>query len=467
LIEGHTLSISALDAAGHALDFAWSANCGEVFPSVGPSTTFTASANGGSLCTVRATMATGSASMDVTIGHDTSQLTVVPDSAIIVEGTERAFTVFDALSHEIGADWTLTPAACGNLSDATGTSTVLRVSTAAGGLSCTVTARVGPTVSSAAVTVLHDVSQVSITPKTATVAGGLSLEFQVLDAFSHPLNVSWAVGPAACGDMSPATGLSSTFATRITAAGSQCTVTAAAAGVSQAATVTVTNGLPARINVTASALEAPEGGTVTFGSVIYDAGGHVLGGIVRSWSTTCGLLESAAGSANSVVLPQEGVGMSCTVTVTVSNGSVSGSATVSMRHARPFTVEVVNLPPTTAPGEKSFTLVATVIDVFGHEIADAPIQWTATCGALSSATGPTTVFTAPAEGGKDCEVTASTQQGDAAFEGAMTLTSPASADIVPILALVAIAAGAVAALLLVRRRRKPAEATAPPPPAAR
>lgn len=475
LVEGGSLAFSAADAQGHALTFRWAASCGQLSPDTGPSTVYRSTTTGGTDCTVAVTAEAldggGSASTPVTIVHDASRITITPTSAAVVEGQEVAFAAVDVYSHPFAALWTVEPPTCGAFSLGTGTASRFTASQSAGGLACTVAAGSPANRANATVTVYHDTSTATLTPSSSTPLEGTDQVFSVTDSLGHPVAVTFSLGPASCGNLSTTQGSSTTVSISPEAGGTGCTLQTSGLGLNLGASISVLHLDAASVRVSLSATEATEGSSITATAAVLDSLGHLLSGLAAVWSATCGEVSSASGPSRTLTLPDDaGASPECTVTAT--HAAFSGSATVTLTHGGPYTVAVEPAAPSVGGGGTQ-VLLARVTDVRGHGIFQAPVRWTATCGVLSSETGPSVVYTAPGElGGTTCQVSAVYESLDGLSDPARALVSVPMSLLLPIGVLVPLAGVGSAVFLVVKRRRGSREIAdaegraAPPAPGA-
>jgi PKD repeat protein len=452
--EGKTLNISVTDRYANLLSVLWSTTCGRVAPGSGTFTVFSATTNGGVSCTVTATFGTDRISTVISVIHDTSAIKVTPSAAAMVEGTSQIFSVVDIYTHPFDATWSVDPPSCGSFSSTTGPSVTFSADIAAGEAMCSIVVSSELSSKTVNVTVSHDTRTLSVSPRSATLIEGASQEFRVLDANGHAVAVNWTVSPSACGVLSHASGVGTTLQTSMTAASLSCNVVGRYGATSVLAGVNVVHGPPATITGVPST-SSPEAGTaITLSASAQDAAGHPLTGVTFTWSTPCGSLSGTTGSDVSIALPESAGGTSCTVTVV--SGNATGTVTLNIGFAGPFTVTVT--PSTLAPSGPQ-TLTASVKDPQGRALPDAPIVWTATCGVLSSSTGSTTTYTPPADAsGGPCTVTAAVAGTDGSSQTTVAVVS-APSMILPIVGIAVVAAGGAAGFLLWRKKKGGAEAT--------
>jgi hypothetical protein len=450
VVEGKGLRLSATDRFGGELPFAWTTGCGRV--TYGPSsfTFFEAVTEGGVTCDVTASYGTDLATVSLVIIHDTSTIVVSPTTAAMVEGSTESLSALDVYRHPFAAAWSVDPSTCGQFAITSGASTTFTASPDAGGLACTISARAGENHEEIPVTVSHDTSDVTLSPASATVGQGSTLAFTFGDRFGHPLSATWSITPSSCGSLDPPSGLTSTLTIASDAGGLTCTVGGTAVGISKFAGVDVQYGAPTTVVITAGAAAVIAGSSVPFNAVVKDNVGHRVPGLAVDWSTTCGELTQASGVSTILAAPSSAAGSNCTVTGTYQG--ISGSASVNVQHAGPFTVTVTPPAPQVAGGG-SQQFQATVLDKYGQPVPEATVFWDTSCGQLSSSVGLTVTYTAPnGLGGDSCRVSASLEVGGAVYESTGTVKTGISTLII-IIGIV-VGGAAVAGLVVVRMRGK-------------
>ncbi len=454
VVEGKTLVLDATDRYGHGVSFTWSATCGRVSSDPGNSTVFSATTTGGAVCTVTAFSGFSSATAVLTVIHDTSVITVTPASASIVEGETQAFAATDVYGHPFDAVWSVAPSECGALFPLSGPSTTLTSAYDAGGLSCTLTLAYAGTTKDITVAVAHDMSTAAISPEAPVAVEGGAIVFAFVDAHGHALPAAWSISPNTCGALAAGSGANETLTLAPAAGGSTCVVSATANAVSRTVSVSVSNGPPALVVVTAQAATVSAGSTLTFTGVVKTASNHTLSGLVVTWSSSCGNFTPASGPQTILTAPRDGGGTSCTITGTYA--ALSSQATVAVDYAAPFKVTVSPANPSlSAGGSQEFSAVVT--DASGKLVPDAPITWSASCGALSATQGSTVTFTAPGDlGGSSCSVTASTPYGGVNSQSASPVKTGMSL-LIPLAVVGAVGAVGVLFLLQRRRRSEPSE----------
>jgi hypothetical protein len=460
VVEGGLVDFSAADANGHALNFTWSSSCGNLTNRTGPSTVFNATDGAGTVCRVVASVLSGSSTgigiANVTVLQDATALTVFPGTSVILEGGFVDLSSFDRFNRPISVNWSVSPSSCGSFSAASGNLTRFTTTTDAGGLACTVSAVPWSNVrADATVSVLHDTTTITMAAGATVLEEGFGTTYSLVDTYGHPYSATWAVAPAACGGFFPTTGGIVNFSALGNAGGRDCTITASVGASAWRTNLSIVHGAPSQLVLDPLTATAAEGTSLNFSAYVADPQGHSLTGHDIDWISSCGAAPApSTGAFTTVTLGTTTGGTQCTVRAT--SGALTAIANITVGHAGPFTV--IFVPATTSFGSgETRELSASVRDNYGHTIPNATITWTATCGLLSSTTGPKVTYTAPSDlGGATCTVTASTD-----FEGATAATPvPISAPmsiLLPILIIVPIAAIAVG--FLIWRKRRP-----PPPP---
>lgn len=149
-------------------------------------------------------------------------------------------------------------------------------------------------------------------------------------------------------------------------------VYAEASGVSGSASVTVTAGALATIDVIPKDLVITADQTVPYTASGYDADGNAVA-IAPSWSVGAGSID-----ASGVYTP----GPVGTYVVTASVGTVSGGTSVTVRPGPLARIDVI--PPTaTISADDLLPLTAEGYDVRGNRLAISP-TWAATCGSVDA-----------------------------------------------------------------------------------
>jgi hypothetical protein len=454
LPEGKNLKLTSTDRYGNTLAVLWSASCGRLSRTSGNDTVYSATTQGGVLCTVTASFGTDRASATLNVIHDSSLIKVKTasgpvSSLTMVAGSSQPLSVEDLYGHPFEANWSVEPPECGSFDAAAGSSNGFTAARSAGGLECTL--KVLSELSSQRVnlTVTADTRTLALQPRSATVVEGSSQSFSILDANGYPVLANWSLSPTSCGVLDNASGRTTTFLASQDAAGLPCKVTGRYGTTGILAPVTVVHGPPLSIVVTASTTSPLPGSSVTLTAAATDAAAHNLTGLSIAWSAPCGIVLPPTGATVSLAVSDEAASTTCTVMATSEN--TTGSVTLHVAPAGPF---VVTVTPSTISGSGPQTLTAVVKDSAGRAIPDAPIVWTATCGQLSQSSGPTTTFTPPAQPPETpCTVKAEVDGTNGASQATLTVAGASSSSL-PIIIGVAVAAGAGAAGFLVWRKRK-------------
>lgn len=397
--EGGSLVVAAFDARGHRLDFAWSpapAACGSLTPA-GEAVNFVASPDAGGLtCQLRAVFGGGVGVSTITVAHDVAAPAIEADATSVVETESTALRAFDTFGHAVAFEWATT---CGRLSPTAGPETVF-VAQTMGGSVCTVSATSGGSSAQLAIDIVHDASEITITPAGGSLTEGAYIDLSAADPFGHGLPVTWTVAPSSCGSMAPALGANARLQTSRDAGGLTCTVTASAYGNEHDVPIVVGHDMGTGTASPDGALVA-EAGTLEF--TAQDANGHSL---VAAWTVSpqaCGAFGASAGAHAAFTAAPEAGGLSCTAVATA--GSLKVSATLAVRHGA-----IVRLEVTVGAFEEERGGAASVeaFDVGGHALDAASIAWQSDCGAPSPQSGASVYVGGTAvEGGATCRVTAS------------------------------------------------------------
>lgn len=458
--EGSTVQFALRDTYGQPLGGEWAASCGRLVAAPdGVTAMYTATSTGGNACSVTATVQGHDVQAVAHVVHDVSTLDVAPATRRAVEGGAVEYTVKDAMGHGVVAAWSVSPEACGGFSIGEASRTTFTVSPNAGGMLCTLTARVGERAMGAQLAVDHDVATGKILPGGAELAIGQSLVFAATDARGHPMSVGWSVTPSSCGALDTSTGTQSKLEVSLDAKGLLCTVTASTDAFALRAQVQVVEGPPAAITVAVPRLTA--GGSVLARSTVTDQAGNVLDGRDVSWETTCAQVSPATGQEATVAAAPTAGGTTCAVTARL--GSLTRTVQVPVGYAGPFSVTVTAERTALSPGDQT-TLTARVVDANGNLVPADTVSWSAPCGSIQG-TGETVTYTATAAAdGLSCAVEATALVGDASTTGAATIEVATAGDMglyAVVGAVAAAAAVGLAALALYARRRRGPRVGAP------
>lgn len=311
-----------------------------------------------------------------------------PDTLAI--GTSRQFIATG--TYASGAMATISPtwsvAALGGLISATG---VFTAGTAPGTFANTVTATMGGISGNATVTVLAGpAASITVTPPTTTLATGAPQQFTavVKDASNNILSVvpNWSV--AAGGGTVNGTGL---FTAGVVAGTYTNTVVASIGSLSASATVTVTAGALATITVTPNPKTLAVNGTQQFTATGRDANGNIIPTAI-TWAVVAG-----GGGINSSGLFTAGsTAGTFDNTVSASNGSVSGFATVTVTPGAVATITVTPNPAFVATNaSQQFTAVGRDANGNTAPISPAPTWSVVPGGAGGTINASSGLYTAP------------------------------------------------------------------------
>lgn len=393
VVEGGSLQLSGADGQGHLYPVDWQLDppsCGVLSAGSGATTTFTASTQaGGSVCRVQGAIGPVSGNATLNILHDTSSITISPPGATVAEGKGLTLAAADRSGHPLDFSWSTT---CGRLSADLGPATVFTAVTT-GGTVCTVTAALGSDTTTSSVSVVHDTSDIVLTPASASLREGTDQAFSAVDIYSHPFDATWSVAPTACGLFTAATGTSTRFQASTDAGGLTCTVSAAFGADRKNVTVTVTHdiGTP---SLAPTSVNAVEGTSSTFS--VTDTFGHPLSVTWALGPATCGVSSTPVGPSTTVSTSVEAGGTSCTLTAT--GLGVNLGASISVLHGAPASVQVL-LSAARADEGTSVTATAGVLDPANHTLTGLAVDWSSTCGALSSASGASKTLQLPDDAG--------------------------------------------------------------------
>jgi uncharacterized protein YjdB len=264
----------------------------------------------------------------------------------------------------------------------------------------------------AAVAVVAPVASMDVTPASAEVQAGQTLQLSATprDAAGDPLTgrvVNWGSSDEAVAKVS-ATGLVTGVA-----AGS-ATITATSEGKSGSSAVTVTSPPTpvATVQVSPSVTSVVEGRTIQLVATLKDANGIVLSGRAVTWSSGNGAVATVNGNG---LVTAVGAG---SVTIIATSEGKSGSSAVTVTRAAVATVEVT---PATAAVEVAakVQLTATPKDIDGNPLSGRAVTWTSSQVAVAGVK-PSGLVTALSEGSATITATSEGTSGTAAI----TVTPP-------------------------------------------
>lgn len=421
--EGGSVTFSAFDVLGHSLDFALSVGptgCGSVTQD-GSAVVFTANAGAGGLtCTIAASMDGHVGTAAVVVLHDTSTPSISPAFATVVESETLALGAFDTFHHPLSVTWSTS---CGRVDPGSGATTTFTATTS-GGKSCHVTVQSGAQTAGADLAIVHDVSDLVISPSLATAREGTSVGFSIVDRYGHSIDADWTVTPSACGSNEPSTGPTTNFISQLTAGGLTCTIKGSAGGVEKSAIVNITHdwsqGTVEPLNG-----EVQEGGSVEF--TARDANGHAVSVPWTVSPLACGAVAPLEAATTTFTASLDAGGIACVITA--SAGSLALRATAVVRHAPASVVQV-------AVGDleagRSTTVSATVADEHGHALNAATVAWTTDCAGVTPASGASVTLLAATTGaGSTCHVTATSGTATKTMDVKILYARPFNIKIVP------------------------------------
>ena len=247
--------------------------------------------------------------------------------------------------------------------------------TAVGNGTATITATAGSASGSATVTVAQEVSGVAVSPATDTVVAGdtLRLAAEATDANGHPVVgtvVDWASSDtlvAVVDDAGLVTGI----------AAGEAEVTAAAAGVTGRAALSVVAPAPTTVAVIPDTVALTAlGQTAQLAAEVRDQIGRVMEGVVVSWSSA----DATIAAVDSAGLVRAIGGGATRVTATA--GEVSGTAVVTVMQSA-GSVVVSPAADTVALGD-TLRLAAEAFDENGHAVEGAEFTWSSSNGSVAT-----------------------------------------------------------------------------------
>lgn len=332
----------------------------------------------------------------VVVSHDVTSIPVVASSTDVTEGGAVQLAATDAAGHALNFDWTLDEPACGALSVTTGPSTNFTAAQDAGGMTCGIQAAFGGGSGAASIQVGHDLSTITVSPASADLVEGESVDFSAVDAMGHALPFDWSAG---CGDLLLPNGTNrTTFTAPSTGAGS-CDVTATFGGQSGTAAVNISHDLGSAV-INADSTAVVEGSDATLSFV--DGAGHV---IEADWSVapaSCGQFAQIVPGEVVLAIDAGAGGGSCVVEGRV--GPYSAQTTLTVLHDMQGAAVSPGDLLLVEGGRRDFTFS----DGRGHAV---DVTWSldpAACGSLSTTGGAaTTVTLADGAGGSTCVLRAS------------------------------------------------------------
>ena len=340
----------------------WSAGCG----SITSGGLFTASAPVGTRCTLQALE---SGTKYSAYGYDTVLAplawSISPLNPTVSEGATQQFAATEAVT------WT---ASCGSITGAG----LFTAPTLAG--ACTITATATDGTGQTEATIATITNPLSITPASASTPQGATQQF------TANMAVSWA---ASCGSITSG-GLFTASGT----AGTSCTITATATGVS---------GLTATaVDTVGAATLTPLNPTITEGATQ-----QFTSSLTATWTASCGTITSA-GLYTARLVPG-----TCTITATPTSGGASLSTSANI-------VSPISMFPIAAKTQQGQPVLFT---------ASAPVIWSASCGTMTSSG----LYTASAAVGTQCSIQAVAASGTRySVYGSDTVLAPLTWSISPL-----------------------------------
>jgi hypothetical protein len=317
---------------------------------------------------------------EITVTYDLTEVVVAPVSSELIEGTAREFNAETRWGHQLDFDWSVDPANCGVFSVNPAPRSTFTANQDQGGYQCTIIATYGAGSGAVSLNILHDLSEVVVTPPSASVFATQRVTLSATDKYGHPFHVEWW---ATCGRVLPDQGESTTF-TATGNPGSTCIVTAEWAGVRTTVPIAILQD-PTGFTVSPATTSLPEGAGVTLSAL-----DRFSKPITVEWAVTpasCGELTLTLGPSTSLITSQDAAPVQCRVTATVTG--VTANATVIVGHD--LSSGTITLSETTIQAGDSVTASAT--DRYGHPLQ---FDWSVspgTCGELDPVTGPSTTLT--------------------------------------------------------------------------
>jgi len=420
---GGTLPLTAtpLDASGNALTdrvVTWTSNATGVAT---VSTSGLVTGVGVGSATITATSGGKSATSAITVVVPVASVAVSPTSATVSVGGTQQFTAtpLDASGNPLSGrtvTWTT-----GTPGVATVSASGLVSGVAAG--SATITATSEGKTGNAAVTVPVPVASVAVSPASATVANGntVQLTATTLDASGNTLTgrtVTWVSG---------ATGVATVSATGLVtgvAVGS-ATVTATSEGQSGQSAITVTSVPVASVAVSPSSAAVLVGSTVQLTATPLDASGNPLGGRTITWTSSAPGVATVSASG---VVTGVSVGGA---TITATSEGKSGSSAITVNPVPVASVAVSPAAATVGVGS-TVQLTATPLDANGNPLTGRTVAWATSAPGVATVDGSGLV-TGVAAGPATITATSEGKSGTASITVATPVASvtvsPASATV--------------------------------------
>jgi uncharacterized protein YjdB len=257
------------------------------------------------------------------------------------------------------------------------------------------------------------VASVSVTPPTASIAQGATVQLTgtPLDASNTPLPgrvITWT---------SSNTGVATVDANGLVTgvgAGSG-TITAVSEGKSGTATITVTAVPVASVSVTPATASVAQGTTVQLTATPKDASGNPLSGRVVTWAS--GNTAIATVSSSGLVT---GVGAGGPVTITATSEGQSGSASVTVTAVTPVASVTVSPANGSVQAGSTYQLTATPKDASGNPLTGRVVTWSSANTAIATVSSSGLVTGVAAGGPVTITATSEGKSGTAAI----TVTVP-------------------------------------------
>lgn len=417
------LSATTLDASGNALTdrvVTWATSNSGV-ATVSASGVVTGVATGSA--TITATSEGKSATAAISVVAAVASVAVSPASAnVAVGGTQQlTATPHDANGNPLtgrSVTWATSAAAVATVS---ANGVVTGVATG----SATITATSEGQSGTAAITVLTPAASVSVTPSSATVSSGntVQLTATTLDANGNPITgwpVAWASGNTAVATAS-ASGL-------VTGAGGgSATITATSGGQSGTSAITVTTVPVASVVVSPASANVAVGGTQQLTATTLDANGSPLTGRTITWASNATAVATVSGSGL-----VSGVAAG-SATITATSEGKSGTSAITVNPAPVASVTVAPASATVAVGGAQ-QLTATTLDANGNPLTGRTITWTTNASAVATVDANGLV-TGVAAGSATITATSEGKSGSSAIT---VLTPVASVSVSPASATVSV-----------------------------
>ena len=294
-------------------------------------------------------------------------------------------------------DWSLL-SGVGGIITPTGSSTaVYQAPTSAGSFAGGVLASTGSVTGAANLNVsAGPLASISIAPNPTTLVVSTTQLFTAsgFDAYGNtvsPLSVSWSTSSSAAGQIESSGSQTAIFRAGIVVGPYADSVKASASGITGTASVTITAGPLARIDLTPPAVILPISTSQAYAAAGYDAYGNTISPLSVSWSVSPGAAGHIESSGDLTASFRTGTQAGPFLNSVIANsGSIVGTASVTVT---PGAVSRIDLTPPawSLPISTSHVFAAAGYDLYNNQISGLSMSWSAVASAGSIGThGPLT-----------------------------------------------------------------------------